>query len=547
MQFINAQNHFINKLQRAFTKNTSTTNKIYTQCFVFCVVSLFQFVLFNFSFNYVVIPSFVIWYFPLGFQFIIFIFLPYRYWPSAILAICFASGLTMQVQGSIYYDIFAHFTQSVLMTAHTLPFIYYARERHINEHLFTLKSISLIVLLGVLTRFTSVGYFWVSQTSVYDKVSQEDSLDIFIQHNLAAYPGLMFAITIFLIVMWVIRFRQKIPAFPKTTLFNYMASITALVVFGFHTDEVGRDLLKVVLFLPVIYLGFRLTWFASLCCALWTNIVLLILLYGENSAVLVEFQIYIVGYFAVGLITAGLQLEHSHSTMTLKQNRISLENKNEQLLTLQSSLQHLSKQVVTLQEEEKKRLSQELHDDVGQSIIALRSVLALLEKKYQISKSHPELIQSIKEESMELYNNAYRLMHWLRPRVIDDFSMQKALSRENFSEYLSNNDIEYQFECEDELDNVSETIKLTVIRIIQECINNTVLHSLSTQCKVFISCKDNTVQCCFSDNGSGFPEGVVAGNYGDGLFSIINYVTALNGNVDIYNEKGARVDVKIPF
>ena len=151
---------------RTFHTEASLAYKCFAQLFIFILVSVGQFAFFNFSFNYVVMPSFVIWYFPLGFQFIIFIFLPYRFWVSAILAICFASGYTMQVQESIYYDMFKHFAQTLLMTVHTLPVIYYAREHQINRNLFTLRSISLIVFLGMQQRILAIdGTFQIDTLS----------------------------------------------------------------------------------------------------------------------------------------------------------------------------------------------------------------------------------------------------------------------------------------------------------------------------------------------------------------------------------------------
>ena len=534
-------------VHRTFNIEASFVHQCVAQILIFVLVSIGQFSLFNFSFNYVVIPSFVIWYFPLGFQFIIFIFLPYRFWISAILAICFASGITMQVQESIYYDMLRHFVQSVFMTIHILPFIYYAREHHINRHLFTLKSISLIVLLGMLTRFTSVGYFVLSDTSVYDKVKAEDVLDMFILHNIAAYPGLLYAVTIFLLVMWVLQFRYKIPEFSKVEMLQNIFLLTITIVFAFYTDAFTRDLLKLFLFLPIIYFGLRLTWFGSLCCAVWINSVLMILLFNADSQLLLDFQGFIAAYFAVGLVTAALQLEHRRATSSLAIRQNELEAQNTELLMLKSELQDLSKQAVTIREEEKKRLSQELHDDVGQSIIGLRALISVLEKKFDITKHHPELLTDIKKECGLLYNNAYRLMYWLRPKHIDDNPLAIALQKENFSEYLGNNFIDYHVAVTDDLPKLSDTLKITIVRMAQECISNTVKHSRSQKCYLNIKAENGGVHLNFRDNGIGFSENILNGSYGDGLFMIYNHVIALGGTMQIKNNNGAHIDVWLPF
>ena len=533
--------------QRTFHTEASLAYKCFAQLFIFILVSVGQFSFFNFSFNYVVMPSFVIWYFPLGFRFIIFIFLPYRFWVSAILAICFASGYTMQVQESIYYDMFKHFVQTLLMTVHMLPVIYYAREHQINRNLFTLRSISLIVFLGMLTRFTSVGYSVLSQTSVYDKVATNDVLDMFILHNIAAYPGLLFAITLFLIVMWVLQFRYKIPEFSKAELLQNIFLLTLAMVFAFYTNAFTRELLKLFLFLPIIYFAIRLTWFGSLCCALWINTVLLIFLHNADSQLLIDFQTFIAAYFATGLVTAALQLEHSRTTSSLFLRQTALEAQNAELLISKNDLQNLSKQAVNIREAEKKRLSQELHDDVGQSIIGLRALISVLEKKFDIARLHPELLNDIKIECGNLYNNAYRLMYWLRPKNIDDTPLDIALSKENFNEYLGNNFIEYHAYVTEDLIDLTDTNKITIVRMVQECIKNTVEHSEADTCSISIELEDKQVHLSFCDNGIGFNNNTLAGNYGDGLFMIYNHVIALGGKMHIHNTNGANIDVWLPL
>ena len=114
---------------------------------VFALVCLCQFMLFTVSFGYSVLPDFTIWYFPLGFHFILFLRLPYRFWVTAILALSFGGGLTMQYQGSVYYESTTHFILSMTFAIHTLPVIYLARLKHCKQQLFTLKSIVTLVLL----------------------------------------------------------------------------------------------------------------------------------------------------------------------------------------------------------------------------------------------------------------------------------------------------------------------------------------------------------------------------------------------------------------
>ena len=77
-------------------------------------------------------------------------------------------------------------------------------------------------------------------------------------------------------------------------------------------------------------------------------------------------------------------------------------------------------------------------------------------------------------------------MYWLRPKNIDDAPLNIALSKENFNEYLGNNFIEYHAYVTEDLIDLTDTNKITIVRMVQECIKNTVEHSKADSCSISI-------------------------------------------------------------
>ncbi len=513
---------------------------------VFALVCLCQFMLFTVSFGYSVLPGFTIWYFPLGFHFILFLRLPYRFWVTAILALSFGGGLTMQYQGSVYYESTTHFILSMTFAIHTLPVIYLARLKHCKQQLFTLKSIVTLVLFGLLTRLGNIGFHLLSDTSVYDKVPLDERLSVFLQHNIAAYPGILFAITAFLIFEGFRQKRYLFNSIPWLLVSQLLVVLTISIITLFYVSPLTQQLLSILLFLPIIWCGYRFNWLGSLCCALWVNSLLLILLYRTEPELLVTFQSYIVAYFLIGLITAGLQLEHRRSRKALTKKRLALKAKHTSLLQSQKELQALALQIVTLQESEKKNLSQELHDDVGQNITALNLSISLLKKQHLLSEFDPEVINNISAMSNKIYGNAYELMHWLRPRSIDDLGLEKTLTELFFTSRLQAHGIVYHPKIETDVNALAEIYKTTIFRIVQECIQNVIQHSQCSDCYLEITAIAHSIDIRFYDNGVGICEGELSKPFTQGLFTLQNYVMALNGTVKISNNNGAYIHVQLP-
>jgi glucose-6-phosphate-specific signal transduction histidine kinase len=144
-------------------------------------------------------------------------------------------------------------------------------------------------------------------------------------------------------------------------------------------------------------------------------------------------------------------------------------------------------------------------------------------------------------------------MHWLRPRVVDDFGLFRAISGAFYQERLAMHNMTYVSNVSIDVEQLPDEHKITLFRIIQECVNNIIEHSNAGNCHVELQFSNNQANntsdnCCqlhIRDDGTGFPDAVLAGQYGSGLFNIHTYVTALGGTLSLANQNGGHVYVSL--
>lgn len=324
-------------------------------------------------------------------------------------------------------------------------------------------------------------------------------------------------------------------------------ALTTLIVLLFSISVTSQNILQLVLILPIIWFGYRYTWVASIVSALWINLVLLVLLYNTSPEQLVAFQPFIVCYFLIGLVTAGLQIDHNTIYESLQKHQTQLKFKYHELSQTKQQLQSMAKEIIAVQEIEKKNVSQELHDDVGQNITALRLAITMLEKNEKLTVQDKHSVHELKIMTDEIYSNAYDLMYWLRPRMVDDLGLSATLTGHFFSLKLTQNNIEYSHQVSTSVDQLNDTIKIAIFRIVQECVNNVIEHSQATQCHINLHLYASIIKLEFFDNGIGFNQNILDQPLRGGLFNIHNNMLALNGKLSLSNEEGARVYVELPI
>jgi signal transduction histidine kinase len=194
------------------------------------------------------------------------------------------------------------------------------------------------------------------------------------------------------------------------------------------------------------------------------------------------------------------QLSRAFDEMTanLKDLTVSLQNSEERLRDLTS-------QILKVQEEERGRLSRELHDDLGQSLLVLRMQLSAILRRYSPG---PELQESLNEAItylLEIIDKTRRLSQDLSPSTLENLGLSEAL-RNLFEDFQRHRDHDMVIKAEmDEVKQfLSKEANIAIYRITQEFLANVHKHAEASQVDVAIKALPEKVIVTLKDNGKGF-------------------------------------------
>jgi len=239
-------------------------------------------------------------------------------------------------------------------------------------------------------------------------------------------------------------------------------------------------------------------------------------------------------------------------------NQIAVALENARLMQVvkihSQELKQLSSQLMKAHESERKKIAQELHDDVGQMLQSMKMNLDRIRRNLsgeptRIEDTKDWLIDTEKLLSQTI-DDIRTLTFDLRPSMLDDFGLISTLrwymedftKRSNIQVVLKGKEEKYRFPLE---------IEINLYRIIQEALTNVAKHSKAAEVTIFLSQKDSTAILSVKDNGVGFDVATILSSphKGMGVFNMKERVNLLGGSFEIISHphKGTRVNVKIPF
>jgi signal transduction histidine kinase len=229
-------------------------------------------------------------------------------------------------------------------------------------------------------------------------------------------------------------------------------------------------------------------------------------------------------------------------------NDITVRKKTEDALeSSQLKLRDLSVHIHKVQEEEKKRISRELHDNFGQMLTSIKMNLELLNDK---SKRPDELISDINKQLEDARKEIREISYRLRPRVLDDFGLAPALN--TLCEDISaKSGIKGIFQSHNYSEKLNPEIETNIYRIVQEALNNIVKHSKASEFFVQLIKHEDKLTISIDDDGKGFnpSDNNKRSKSGMGMISMSERAISLNGKFNISSAplKGTEILVEIPL
>ena len=214
----------------------------------------------------------------------------------------------------------------------------------------------------------------------------------------------------------------------------------------------------------------------------------------------------------------------------------------------QAELRKLAALLIAAQEEERRRLARELHDDTSQTLAALAIELASLHRKAAGAEhSVRSGLQSVETSVHRLAEGIHDMSRLLHPSILDDLGLEAAIRTE--CERVSEREgFPVVFEVLDLPAELPKDTALTLYRITQEALHNIAKHAEAQRAHVLLQGEDERVTLEIEDSGKGFDPEQARQNSGLGLISMGERVRLLGGvlRVDSKPGRGARIRVEAP-
>jgi signal transduction histidine kinase len=213
-------------------------------------------------------------------------------------------------------------------------------------------------------------------------------------------------------------------------------------------------------------------------------------------------------------------------------------------------LQRLSSQLLTAQEEERRGIARELHDEVGQVLTAIKVELSLAQHAVEAAGAPPNLLEDARAITDGALHAVRDLSHLLHPAMLDDLGLPAVVAW-YIKGFGKRHGVAAELLHERMEERLSAEVESAAYRIVQEALTNVAKHAQAKSCRVFLQRLTNTLLVTIEDDGIGF-DPVTAGQLsaarGLGLVSIRERVSQLHGTLRIETGegKGVRLTVELP-
>ncbi|MDX8395223.1 MAG: histidine kinase [Mariprofundaceae bacterium] len=199
-----------------------------------------------------------------------------------------------------------------------------------------------------------------------------------------------------------------------------------------------------------------------------------------------------------------------------------------------------------LQEQERKKLAHALHDDMGQTLTAMKTNIVTV-KKMAGPLLHPVAVASLQDLKTlvgQMHQSLREQLLQLRPISLDTFGLESALEQ-MISLWSQRTHIDYKLTCNLCDHTFDDELNITLYRVVQEALTNTAKHAHANHIQVKLDYDDHSLRLKIDDDGQG---GDMLQKQGFGLLGMRERITAMNGVFMIESElgKGVLIEAEIP-
>jgi signal transduction histidine kinase len=240
------------------------------------------------------------------------------------------------------------------------------------------------------------------------------------------------------------------------------------------------------------------------------------------------------------LLISGLLLFFHYSRRKIIQKEVEKVN-----LKLEYQRQIL-RATISTQEEERKRIAQDLHDDISSKLNVVSLTANMLLENEDLSKEQITAVEHILDVTTNTIESSRKIAHDLLPPILDKFGLKVALE-ELFDDFIKGSHLQILHEIET-IPELTQNKELHLFRIVQELLNNAVKHGQATQMSIDLLHKPLGFELSCKDNGTGFSLDVLHKKSGIGLQNIKSRAAILESSlhIDSSPDKGSKFTIISP-
>lgn len=217
--------------------------------------------------------------------------------------------------------------------------------------------------------------------------------------------------------------------------------------------------------------------------------------------------------------------------------------------TLQNSIKsnhQLTQQMISLQEDERKSLARDLHDEIGQHLTAIHIDASAILHAKTITDAR-ESAKAIDIVARQMMNIVHGMLQRLRPGSLDELGLKTALQDLVDTWLQRNSNTAVDVSLSGDFTGVDETVAIAIYRIVQECLTNIARHSGANKVIVCLHGKSDQLLLNIEDNGKGFDPRLAPSGFG--VAGMRERVQGLGGHFELNSRigSGVQIQVSLPF
>jgi PAS domain S-box-containing protein len=224
----------------------------------------------------------------------------------------------------------------------------------------------------------------------------------------------------------------------------------------------------------------------------------------------------------------------------LRTSEEALRNSNQQIRDLAGKL-------IAAQEEERRRISRELHDDLNQKLAATAIAISKIKRSLpEVEAPVAEQVAALQDRITSLSDDVRRLSHELHPASLEHLGLIGALQA-HCSEFQNREGIKVRLAIKNGAGPVPQEVSLCLYRVTQEALRNIAKHSGAKGARVSLAIRPTSIELSVADSGIGFDQGETRQRSGLGLVSMTERVQLLGGTLRVQSKpgKGTKVVARI--